>query len=199
MIRSMTLQILILAAGRASRMRGTDKLLETINAIPQIRRIAEAALATGLPCHIALPPDRPLRAAALQDLPIHHIPVPDAASGMGVSLRTAAASIPPGALMILLADLVEITTADLRTMIAAHHTQPQAILRGASNETPGHPTVIPADLRPALCAVSGDTGARALITAQADRTANVPLPAGHATTDLDTPEDWAAWRALRGA
>lgn len=194
----MTLHILILAAGSATRMRGGDKLLETIHGIPQIARIAQAALATGLPCHIALPPDRPLRAAAIRNLPIHPIPVPDAADGMGISLRTAAALIPSAALMIVLADLVDITRADLATMIAAHRAQPQALLRAASDGTPGHPTIIPADLRPALLTLNGDTGARALILAQRHRVALVNLPAGHAATDLDTPEDWAAWRLRTG-
>ena len=38
--------ILILAAGASSRMRGADKLLQPIDGIPQIARIAKAAIAT---------------------------------------------------------------------------------------------------------------------------------------------------------
>ncbi len=191
--------ILILAAGAASRMRGADKLIERIDGIPQITRITTAALATGSAVFVALPGDRPLRAAALSALPVTLIPVPDAAEGMGASIRTAAALIPGGAVMILLADLVEITAQDLHRMIAAHAAHPMAILRGASHDgTPGHPAIIPADLRPALLTLAGDAGARGLFHSQRDRLRLVPLPDAHATTDLDTPEGWAAWRASRG-
>jgi molybdenum cofactor cytidylyltransferase len=196
----MTLAILILAAGAASRMRGTDKLLEQIDGIAQIRRIALAALDTRCPTYVTLPPDRPARAGALDDLPVTRITIPDAAEGMGASLRRAAGLIPPGAVMILLADLVDITAADLHCILAAHAARPTAILRGASADgTPGHPTVIPADLREPLLRLQGDAGARGLIDSHRDRLHLVPLPGTHATTDLDTPEAWAAWRASRGA
>ena len=59
----MDAHILLLAAGSSSRMRGGDKLLEPVAGRPLLTRIAEAALATGLPVHVALPPDRPASAA----------------------------------------------------------------------------------------------------------------------------------------
>ncbi len=198
--QAMTLTILILAAGSSSRMRGADKLLEHIDDTPQIVRIAHAALTAGCPTYVALPTDRPLRTQAIADLPVTQIPVPNAAEGMGASIRTAAAAIPDGPLMILLADLVEITSEDLHTMITAHTTHPDAVLRGAAEDgTPGHPAIFPADLRSALLSLQGDAGARGLFHSHRDRLHLVPLPGSHATTDLDTPEDWAAWRASRGA
>ncbi|MFD1808925.1 NTP transferase domain-containing protein [Gemmobacter lanyuensis] len=47
--------ILILAAGAASRMRGGDKMLEQVAGVPQLRRIVNAACATGAPVRVALP------------------------------------------------------------------------------------------------------------------------------------------------
>ncbi|NBR54129.1 MAG: nucleotidyltransferase family protein, partial [Rhodobacteraceae bacterium] len=41
--------ILILAAGKSSRMRGRDKHLEEIDGVPLLRRLALAALALGEP------------------------------------------------------------------------------------------------------------------------------------------------------
>jgi molybdenum cofactor cytidylyltransferase len=43
--------------------------------------------------------------------------------------------------------------------------------------------------------LTGDQGARDLLRAHADDVRAVVLPARHAVTDLDTPEDWANWRA----
>jgi CTP:molybdopterin cytidylyltransferase MocA len=44
--------------------------------------------------------------------------------------------------------------------------------------------------------LSGDEGARAILRRHPPRL--LALPGRHAVTDLDTPEDWARWRAARG-
>ena len=53
--------------------------------------------------------------------------------------------------------------------------------------------IVPARLLPEMAALRGDTGARALMQSHPVR--HVALPGRRAVTDLDTPEDWAAWRA----
>jgi CTP:molybdopterin cytidylyltransferase MocA len=191
--------ILILAAGSASRMRGGDKLLERVDGQPQIARILRAALATGLPVTIALPPDRPERAAAIAALPARQITVPDPAQGMAASLTAGLASLPATAgVILLLADLPEITADDLITMRDAWAQEPEAILRGAAEDgTPGHPVCFPPDLRDDLMTLKGDEGARAVLVRHRARLRLISLPDRHATTDLDTPEDWVAWRAAR--
>jgi molybdenum cofactor cytidylyltransferase len=197
----MNAHILILAAGSASRMRGGDKLLEQVDGQPQLARILQAALQTGLPVTVALPPDRPDRAAVIAGLPAKQITVPDPAQGMAASLTAGLASLPATAgVMLLLADLPEITTADLITLRDAWAQEPEAILRGAAADgTPGHPVCFPPDLRDDLMTLKGDEGARAVLVRHRARLRLIPLPDRHATTDLDTPEDWAAWRAVRQA
>ncbi len=155
------------------------------------------ALATDLPVAIALPPDRPARAAALQGLAVTRLTVPDAAEGMAASIRAGAAVLPPDTgLLLLLADLPEITTEDLRRLIAAWHETPGLILRATSQTgTPGHPVIFPPWAIPDLATLTGDTGARDVLRRHHSRTRHIALPGDHATTDLDTPEDWAAWRS----
>ncbi len=195
----MLASILILAAGASSRMRGGDKLLEPVNGVPQIARIAEAARGTGLPVLVALPPDRPRRDAALAGLGVATVTVPDPAQGMAASLKAGLAALPDGmGVILLLADLPEITTADLNHLIAEWARAPEAILRGtAADGTPGHPVCFPPDLRAELLHLEGDEGARSVIARHRARLRPVALPDRHATTDLDTPEDWAAWRAAQ--
>jgi CTP:molybdopterin cytidylyltransferase MocA len=191
--------ILILAAGQSRRMRGADKLLEMIDGRPQLRRVAMAALETSAQVWVALPPDRPERTAALQNLPLKTVAIADAARGMAASLRGGAAMVPrTRPLLVVLADLPEITPDDLRQMLAAHLAAPQMILR-ATNAVgqPGHPVLFPAWARPMLDDITGDSGARALLQAHPEKVCKVVLPDNHATTDLDTPEDWAQWRAAR--
>lgn len=191
--------ILILAAGSSSRMRGGDKLLEEVAGMPLLARITRAALDTGLPVTVALPPDRPARAGVLDGLAVTRVTVPDARVGMAESVKAGLAAIPQGAgVMLLLADLPELTAHDLQRMVAAWRAEPEAILRGAAADgTAGHPVCFPPDLREELETLQGDEGARSVIVRHRARLSLVPLPDRHAVTDLDTPEDWAAWRAAR--
>jgi CTP:molybdopterin cytidylyltransferase MocA len=197
----MTPHILILAAGAASRMRGADKLLEPVDGAPLLTQIAQRALATGCPVTVALPPDRPLRQAALIGIPVSQVVVERPETGMAQSLKAGLRALPATApVLLLLADLPEITTADLSHCLDVWATAPDRILRGTSAlGVPGHPVGFPPDLRDALLALDGDQGARDILMAQKARILPVALPDDHATTDLDTPEEWADWRARRGA
>ena len=194
------LHILILAAGAASRMRGADKLLETVDGTPLLTRIAQAAISTGHPVWVALPPDRPARNAALDGLALHCVLVTDAQLGMASSIRAGLGAISPhAAVMLLLADLPEIEAGDLARMADAQTLHPQAILRATdAGGRPGHPVIFPPWSRAALSAISGDEGARMLLRSHAAQVRMIALKGAHATTDLDTPEDWAAWRARTG-
>jgi len=193
--------ILILAAGASARMDGADKLTLPVGGIPLLRDRAAAALATGEPVHIALPaPDHP-RAKLVADLPVTLHTIEDAAHGLAHTLRAAVAALPPcQRFLVLLADLPEITTDDLRAVLAAPARAPRARLwRGATaTGKPGHPVLFDASLRPAFATLTGDTGAEAIIRAHQAATELVPLPGQHARRDLDTPADWAAFRAETG-
>ena len=190
--------ILLLAAGSSSRMRGSDKLLEQIDGIPLIRRQALAACATGAAVFVTLPGNRPDRDTALAGLDLRRVPVPDAALGLSASLRAGVRAAGQRPLLVLLADLPDITAADLSRLLARHAEVPDRILRATAQDgTPGHPVLFPAWAVPELASLTGDSGARDLLKREAGRTESIALPARHAVTDLDTPEDWAAWRAAR--
>jgi molybdenum cofactor cytidylyltransferase len=192
--------ILVLAAGRSTRMRGRDKLLEEVAGQALLAERVDTARKTGAPVRVALPPREvaPARWAALAGAGAMLVEVPDAASGMAASLTAGLAALPadcPG-LLVLLADMPEITAADIAALLAGFDGS--EILRGASAEGgPGHPVLFPARDFPTLARLSGDAGARDLLRREAARVRLVPLPARHALTDLDTPEDWTDWRAAR--
>ena len=189
---------MILAAGRSRRMRGRDKLMEPVAGQPLVQLQADRAIATGQPVFVTLPDLQHPRAVALQDRALTLVPVPDAAEGIGASLRTAMTALPLcDAVLINLADMVGIETEDLQRMLQARKDQPDALIwRGATAEgRPGHPILIDASLCPAFAALRGDTGGSAILQRHSDRTRLVPLVGDRAVLDLDTPEDWTAWRA----
>lgn len=189
--------ILLPAAGASRRMRGGDKLLEQVEGRAVLRVIADRALAASPHVAVTLRPDDTARAAVLDALTLTRLPVPDAEEGMAASLRAGAQwaiALPVSALMIALPDMPDITDADMRALIADQAAHPDQPLR-ANDDTgkAGHPTILPRALFADMIALSGDTGARALL--QANRPRLHPLPGNRALADLDTPEDWAEWRA----
>jgi CTP:molybdopterin cytidylyltransferase MocA len=197
----MSLPILILAAGQSSRMRGTDKLFEKIDGVALLRRQIDAALAVSPQLYVALPCSDHPRVALLTDTKAQPIVVPQAADGMGVTLREGVAALPPcPAFMVVLADLAALEATDLQAMLTARTDHPNHLIwRGATDAgKPGHPVLFDASLRSAFNMLSGDTGGAPILKTQKDQTYLVPLPGNRALLDLDTPEEWAAWRAETG-
>lgn len=182
-------------------MRGADKLLEPVDGVAQLRRIAQAAVQTGARVLVALPPPGHGRWQAVAGLGVEGVAVADAGSGMSASIRAGVRALGGGGsgLMILPADMPELDAADLGRMLAAHQTAPERIWRAtAADGSPGHPVIFPSALMGALAGLGGDEGGRGVLRAHAALLSYCALPGAHATTDLDTPEDWAAWRAARG-
>ena len=189
--------IIILAAGKSSRMRGRDKLTERIRGVPQIRRIATAACNIFQNVHITIPDVAHPRASYLLGLSIQIIPVPEAHLGMGRSIAAGVGQINAkiiSGVMIVPADMPELTQTDLEKVAKAFKKSPKAIIQAI---TPkgflGHPVVFPKSTFEQLKNLSGDQGAKSVISLNAHLRRKVILPSSHAKTDLDTPEDWQEW------
>lgn len=188
--------ILLPAAGASSRMRGRDKLLEQVGGQPLLHVMAARACQVSPNVAVTLRPTDSARMAAVAGLPLHPILVPDASEGMAASLRAGADWARQGqcqSLMVLLPDMPEVTTDDLRDLLHDAARDPDTPLRAASADMrAGHPVVFPRRLFADLTQITGDMGARAILNRNPPRL--FPLQGQRALTDLDTPEDWARWR-----
>lgn len=187
--------ILLLAAGRSTRMRGADKLVQQVDGKSLLRLMAERAVKAGR-TRVVIGAGQDARRALLEGLDIEIVEV-DADQGMAASIVAGTAGV-AAPVLIALADMPEITANDLYLLIGLHGHAPKAILRAASQDgTPGHPVLFPADLVTELGKLTGDQGAKPVLEAHAKRVHLVPLRDGRALVDLDTPEDWAAWRGVQ--
>jgi molybdenum cofactor cytidylyltransferase/nicotine blue oxidoreductase len=126
------------------------------------------------------------------------IEVPDAVTvvnprpgrGMRSSLELAVSAAGADALAVVLADMPGVTAADVRAVLGAWRPGRVALARYGDRR--GHPTVMaPAQWREALASAGADEGARAYLAAHRDLVDEVPV--GGDPTDLDRPEDLAAW------
>ena len=192
-----SLAIIILAAGKSSRMRGKDKLTQRVRGEPQLRRIVCAACETCPNVFITLPDVAHPRASLLLGLNVQIVPVPEAHLGMGRSIAAAVSEIKDPSIqgaMIVPADMPELTDMDLQTVAQAFDKNPKAIIQATTpTGSFGHPVVFPRRTFEQLKSLSGDQGARSVIKANAHLRQPVPLPYSHAKTDLDTPEEWQEW------
>ncbi len=191
--------IILLAAGESRRMRGRDKLLETVGEGTMLEHAAKAALASKADAVlVALPPQADARRARLAGLAVRPIDAPDFAEGMGGSLRNAMAHIGAemGAVIVALADMPEVTSAHYDSLINAYNpAENHEICRAETADgRVGHPVLFGRRFFEALGDSAGDAGGRAVVRSSADYVVNVPTKGQGAALDLDTPEAWDAWR-----
>lgn len=190
--------LILLAAGASSRMRGADKLLKRIGNVALLTRSARAACDSRADhVLVVLRPDDSARQACLDGLNIRAVQCPDWRIGLSASIRAGLAACPPDCtgVILALADMPEITADDYNALIAAFACDdPQLICRATLPDgSPGNPVLFGRGHLPALAALTGDAGARELLRRHHRKTRPVALPGRRARTDLDSPEDWAAW------
>ncbi len=191
--------ILLLGAGRSRRMRGADKLLERIDGVPLLRRSAVAATATGVETLVVLGPGDDARRAVLAGLGLRIVTADLAAVGMAESLKAGLAAMEAeiDAVIVALADMPAVSGADYQRLIAAFAPDAgREICRAtAADGTPGQPVLFGRRFFESLAAITGDQGARDVVRAAPEFVHPVALEGDAALLDLDTPEDWAAFRA----
>ena len=151
---------------------------------------------------VCLPAGANARQAAIADLDVTQVQVKDAAEGLGATLRTAALMAgrhaPDRAMMILLPDVPGIDVFDIKSVITRFETEGGDTPVRATDETgkPGTPLIVPVRLIPDFTKLNGDEGGRSVL--RHETVLSVEISGNRATRDLDTPEDWAAWRETSG-
>ena len=118
---------------------------------------------------------------------------PDWAEGMGASLRTGLAALPPDAdaVLVHLVDLPGVTAAAVARLAA--DAGPTTLRRAAYHARPAHPVVLGRDHWAAVASVAtGDDGAREYLKAnpalELVECADIATP-----DDVDTPDALARW------
>jgi len=188
---------LILAAGESRRFQGC-KQLAMFKGQTLLSRVVELAEGvTPEAVHVVLGANakriREASGALFQrpGLSTHHHE--HWSEGMGSSLAAGMASLPKqaDAVLVLLVDQVNISSEDLQLMIAAWSSTPHNI-RGTQiicanyGATLGVPALFPSHYFAELMHLSGDRGAKKIISRYASNT--LALPMESAKTDIDTVE-----------
>ena len=191
---------LILSAGYSTRMRGDDKLLEKIDGISQIYRIAKAAVTNGI-TYMTLPAIDHPRERALSGLAVHKIFLNNKNTGMGASIATGVKYIQDSksnvtGIIIIPADMPLIDSASIKAFYGAHSKYPGSIIQATDEKGYGHPVLFPSRYFKNLMLLKKETGGKDII--KGSKNIKILKFEGKvATLDLDTPEDWKNWRNER--
>lgn len=186
-------ETVVLAAGRASRMgpEGGHKLLATFDGVPLIRRTVVSALAADIGRVIVVTGHREAEIrAALGGLPVTLVSNPDYLSGMASSLTSGLSALDPraGGMLVMLADMPDITAADLRRLVDTFTAEGGgAVIRATAGGQRGNPVILPRQTFAAVGQLLGDVGARHIVERCGLPVIDVELGAA-ARLDLDTPE-----------
>ncbi len=186
----------VLAAGRSTRMGGPNKLLAEIGGKPLVRIAAEQTLASrAKPVIVVTGHQREQVEAALEGLDVRLVHNPDFAQGLGTSVRTGIAAVPPDAdgAVVCLGDMPQVDAGLIDRLIAAFDPEKGALaVMPTIDGRRGNPVLWSRRFFPDLMAIEGDVGARNLITRYGEAVVEVPVTDKGALVDVDTPE------ALRG-
>lgn len=163
---------LVLAAGASTRFSGGNKLLAPFRGRPMVRSVFDLALAAPVGHRLVVTGARAGEISALaEEAGLRVLHNPDFGKGMSTSLRTGLAALPAdcsGAL-ILLGDMPLIRPETLAAILACAAENPEAgaIVPVHAGEW-GHPVYLARALFPAIMALEGDRGGRAVLQARSD-------------------------------
>ncbi|MDA9296252.1 nucleotidyltransferase family protein [Porticoccaceae bacterium] len=183
------IDVLVLAAGAASRFGSAKQLLNyrgrslVQHCIDKANRLCPGRV------FVVLGANQELIEPLISDAKI--IRNHDWQQGLGVSIAAGIDNIDPQSdgLLILLADQVSLTTDELNLLLDAFDGSNTVAAQYAGRR--GVPAIFPPSLYAELKALSGDSGAKALLQRSDINITEIHLPSG--VMDIDTPEDWAVF------
>jgi molybdenum cofactor cytidylyltransferase len=194
-----SLAALVLAAGRSTRMGGSNKLLAEIGSRPLVRIAAEQALASrARPVIVVTGHQRERVEAALAGLDVTFVHNPDYAEGMSTSVKAGIAAVPADAdgAIVCLGDMPQVDATLIDRLLAAFDPEKGALaVVPTMDGKRGNPVVWSRRFFPELAELGGDVGARHLIASYPEAVAEVAVAGRGALVDVDTPDALKALKA----
>ncbi|MBL8644723.1 MAG: molybdopterin-binding/glycosyltransferase family 2 protein [Rhodospirillaceae bacterium] len=189
----------ILAAGQSRRMGGPNKLLMTVDGKPLVRKTVETLQAAGLADIIVVVGHQEAEVrAALAGTPVRFAPNPHFAEGLSTSLKAGLSQVPDAAeaMLVCLGDMPALHTRHIAGLLAGFDAGADKLIGVPTHiGKRGNPTLWARRFFDDMRQVSGDAGAKHLIGANESLVYEVEFDDTGVLTDLDTAEQWQAFRA----
>ncbi|UAJ12059.1 nucleotidyltransferase family protein [Polymorphobacter megasporae] len=188
--------VIVLAAGRSTRMGAANKLIADLDGKPVVAHVVDAIAAAGLPPPIVVVGHMAAAVrAALGQRRATYVTAPDFAEGMSRSLRTGLAAAPLDwrAAIIALGDMPSVDAETYAALAAAAIDRVPVVIPTWHGKR-GNPLAWSRAHWTELSGVTGDGGGKVLLAALSDRLVELPVDDPGILADVDTPEALAALR-----
>ncbi len=184
--------LILLAAGGSRRLGSPKQLVADAQGRSLVRRAAETALASACrPVVVVLGASAEAVEVELAGLPVTITINPEWQTGLASSLQaglnTLAEVQTPDAVVVMLCDQPQVTSALLDSLLDAYAGTEHEVIASEYGGTLGVPALFGPALFGALALLTGDEGARRVIKNYAGPMTRVPFPEG--VYDIDTPLD----------
>jgi len=185
--------IIVLAAGKSTRMRGKNKLLTKIQGIPMIRRVVQTTLESKADeVIVVLGAEANKVRKVLADLPCRLIVNKKYAKGQSTSVKTGLSEVSPmtRAVLILPGDVAMIDFPSINMVIEEYERGKHSIVIAAHKGASGHPILFDKQLFPEIENINEETfGLKAVVRRHEGEVSLVETGSPNVLKDVDTPED----------
>jgi molybdenum cofactor cytidylyltransferase len=197
---AMKLGAVVLAAGASYRMGGAKQFLE-VEGRPLLVRTLDAVARSGAhPIAVVLGANAGAIRTLIDESSVMVVINPDWASGMASSIRSGISALiaeAPALEAVLVTPCDQpALTADVIRQLVELNRRTGLIAAARYNGRVGAPAVFGSRHLGAIMALKGDEGARRLLNSGPLEVATADLP--ELGFDIDTPADYAAWKAKHG-
>ena len=187
------LSLIVLAAGKSSRMRGRNKLLAKIEKKPMIRRVVEVALNSKVDeVIVVLGWEAQKIQEVLADLPCRFVLNKDFEHGQSSSVKAGLKEIgtTTRAILVLPGDVARIDTHSINMVLDAYNDGKAPIVVAAHKGRLGHPILLSKELFEEILQIDEQTfGLKSVVKRHQTETRIIETGTENVVRDVDTPED----------
>lgn len=187
------LSLIVLAAGKSTRMRGINKLLVKIDRKPMIRRVVESALSAKVDeVVVVLGWEAKKIRETLADLPCRFVMNKEYQKGQSGSVRTGLREVKEGtdAVLILPGDVAMIDSRSINMVVEEYNNRRNLIVVASFSGRPGHPILFSKELFKEIEQIEEKTfGLKAVVSRHEGEVSMVETGFEYVLRDVDTPRD----------
>jgi len=187
------LSMVVLAAGKSTRMRGPNKLLAHVEGVPMIRSVVQTALRSKVDeVVVVLGWEEEKIRSALSGLDCKMVVNRNFEQGQSSSVKVGLSQINPSsrAVLILPGDVAKIDTCSINMVIERYDQGGCLIVVAGHEGKSGHPILFDKQLFPEIARINEETfGLKAVIKKHQDEVCLVETGSEYVLKDVDTTND----------
>jgi molybdenum cofactor cytidylyltransferase len=187
------ISLIILAAGKSTRMLGQNKLLAIVHGEPMIRHVVQAALTSKVDeVIVVLGWEANLVKNALSGLPCRLIVNDDYEKGQSSSLKRGLREVGPQtrAILVLPGDIARIDSRSIDKVIETYNLKGGMVIVAAHQGRHGHPILFDRKLFPEIERITEESyGLKSVVRNHEFEVSLVETGTENVLRDVDTPQD----------